>query len=722
MRHHSLNFRITFKNSSSSTSASISQSGNFGLLSAWNHCNNEGIPIQSKLYSRVRKVMEEEAEGLKMEGSAFLQSIASGSHGARVINADRICRLTVTIEAIRSIQKKNLRSSFRDVFLKVTCEGKSRNFSKIKGAADEEGVLVINQSFSFDVKDVKKSALLVQVYRTGFLGNELLGQCKHILVSDLLKDDEEGLIPLKSEWYDLYSKDGGTILPGKILMQMNAGMARPEQKIHLFVGTWNVGNAQPGNNLPNWFTATSSYDLVAIGAQECDYSPRAPHTDCAKDWIATLKSALGSQYKVVHGLSRGQMRLVVFVNNDSQKAISEVLNGSEATGVGHVVSNKGGICVSLKFWDTSLCFVNCHFAAHEGQHEARNANYREIVGNIRVSNPNTDILNQFHHVFWLGDLNYRLNDGLTEEKKLTPNAATWDAVNEKIRENNFGELLEMDELHREQKAKKALVAFKEGKITFPPTFKMKRDAEDAYERKRLPAWCDRVLWSSLPGCEVEQLSYSSVPSITTSDHKPVAATFALTACALPCNPKEDVEEDDMRCWHVRFTALRAKNLRASDFSGSSDPYVEFFGPSLFQEVKTKVKFRNLNPVWNPSKDVPTIVLDTFAVRRLEKEYILVRIVDFDYTSRDDTLGYGVIPLGHAVASFKDEGACNFQVDLSYHGCPAGSLEGTMQVTWEKNVTKRKFRLTKSCMERTQSMRHQLKRSMLSKHVISEKIA
>ncbi|MCO5547924.1 hypothetical protein L7F22_001379 [Adiantum nelumboides] len=617
--------------------------------------------------------------------------------------------------------------------------------------------------------------------------------------------------------------------------------------------------------------------------QECDYSPRAPHTDCAKDWIATLRSSLGSRYKLVHGLSRGQMRLVVFVHVDSQKAISEVLNGSEATGVGHVVSNKGGICVSLKFWDTSLCFVNCHFAAHEGQCEARNANYKEIVGNIRVSNPNTDILNQFNHVFWLGDLNYRLNNGSAEEKQRTPNTATWDAVIKKVRQKEFGKLFEMDELRREQEAKRALYAFKEGEITFAPTFKMKKDAEDAYEQKRLPAWCDRVLWSSLPGCDVEQLLYSSIPSITTSDHKPVAASFALTAFALPCNSKEDNVDEDDRCWHVRFTALRAKNLRASDYSGSSDPisgeamqsgpsvsfkggygggegrlasaiateygsleklvaktadiqvaqdlsnfgfmwtycsrfmkllssqqldlcfanedevrelmrgyhnfnpeegltflanyyssiavvmlgskmidttsacdlfasgflfgmlnvkdyckirscfriaivadeitkrrYVEFFGPSLFQEVQTKAKFRNLNPIWNPSKDVPVIVLDTFAMERIEKEYILIRVVDFDYTSRDDTLGYGVIPLANALHAFKNGDACNFQVDISYHGCPAGILEGTMQMTWEKNVTKRKLRFTKSLLVRTQSMRHHLKRSMLSKHVISER--
>jgi hypothetical protein len=31
-----------------------------------------------------------------------------------------------------------------------------------------------------------------------------------------------------------------------------------------------------------------------------------------------------------------------------QKAISDVLDGTEATGVGHLIPNKGGICIAFK--------------------------------------------------------------------------------------------------------------------------------------------------------------------------------------------------------------------------------------------------------------------------------------------------------------------------------------------------------------------------------------
>ena len=43
----------------------------------------------------------------------------------------------------------------------------------------------------------------------------------------------------------------------------------------------------------------------------------------------------------------------------------------------------------------------------------------EIVGNIRVNDQKLDILNQFHHVFWLGDLNYRLDFEFSDENSKT---------------------------------------------------------------------------------------------------------------------------------------------------------------------------------------------------------------------------------------------------------------------------------------------------------------
>ena len=56
-----------------------------------------------------------------------------------------------------------------------------------------------------------------------------------------------------------------------------------------------------------------------------------------------------------------------------------------------------------------------------------------------------------------------------------------------------------------------------------------------FQRKRLPAWTDRILFRSnmppewQPRCE----RYTSVPQAVTSDHKPVVGVFAVPSLATP---------------------------------------------------------------------------------------------------------------------------------------------------------------------------------------------
>ena len=66
--------------------------------------------------------------------------------------------------------------------------------------------------------------------------------------------------------------------------------------------------------------------------------------------------------------------------------------------------------------------------------------------------------------------------------------------------------------------------------------------EEAAERERTPAWTDRVLWKSKPAAQqhygnasegpVRQLSYTSVNSMTLSDHRAVHALFCMKVCPM----------------------------------------------------------------------------------------------------------------------------------------------------------------------------------------------
>ncbi|CAI7782892.1 unnamed protein product, partial [Closterium sp. NIES-53] len=471
------------------------------------------------------------------------------------------------------------------------------------------------------------------------------------------------------------------------------------------------------------------------------------------------------------------------------KAITDVTATSEATGIGHVIANKGAVSVSLKFWDTSFCFVNSHLAAHEGHCMTRNDNYREVMRNMHPGLSSIDLLSQFHHVFWMGDLNYRLafpetslpglggagdgdddssgdedsssgnglgngngdgdggaavassgsggksgragmvqraitmsgsggssrsagsrklnesdrklmSMGSSKDKKEAVKAvrmALHRSILEKIDQGNFADLLQHDELQREIREGRSFYKFCEAPIAFAPTFKVLRDELQQYNPKRLPAWCDRVLWRSLPGCNLTCTRYTSAPTILTGDHKPVLAEFDITTYALPVtmDPSEDAvqllqlskghsDKDDMR-WHLHILELRGHNLLPADANGLSDPYIRFVGPNLFKSFQTKKCYKTLNPVWG-ADDVPAIVLEHQSLHYYEKDYLLAAVFDYDKTNKDDPIGYAAVPLADLVKATWEQSSqpVSFRVEVTYKGLPAGELEGSFRLFWAVN--------------------------------------
>lgn len=78
--------------------------------------------------------------------------------------------------------------------------------------------------------------------------------------------------------------------------------------------------------------------------------------------------------------------------------------------------------------------------------------------------------------------------------------------------------------------------FAEPDILFPPTYRVFRGEDEVvYYRKARPAYTDRVLVHSMPGCKenVSFMMYNSIDEFVSSDHKPVSALFTLRFKALP---------------------------------------------------------------------------------------------------------------------------------------------------------------------------------------------
>ena len=494
-------------------------------------------------------------------------------------------------------------------------------------------------------------------------------------------------------------------------------VAAPSTPLRVLACTWNVGNAPPAEDLRSWLATSGSSppDLVVVGAQECTYKEREGHLNCEADWEASLAATLGGDYSLVRGSSLGQMRLTVFARFDTRAGLHGLATGVEATGLGHVGSNKGGVCTVVHSWDTSYCFVNSHLAAHQNQVERRNSDYCEIVGspNLELAEPGMDIMSQFQHVVWVGDLNYRLDLGslFGEEaaKAKTPPQELFEHILKSVESTDFGSLMECDQLKAEIQAGHAYVGFQEGLPTFAPTFKVKREAGYVYDRKRSPAYCDRVLWRTMEGVTSAQESLWCASDVASSDHKPVASVLLLgrrpsrpawaprpelaqprlsASARLPSHVSAKML---LSTWRLKFLSLSGHGLVGADFSGLSDPYCIFGGPALAHMVNTPYVEQTLDPVWTPDH-LPVLRLIAPGAEELAGEAILVQVWDFDLVSQNDPIGNAAIQLGPLVrAALENGGEAEFEVQLNFQGTGAGSLKGRvfLQAHTEK-VTVKEF--------------------------------
>ena len=219
----------------------------------------------------------------------------------------------------------------------------------------------------------------------------------------------------------------------------------------------------------------------------------------------------------------------------SKRCISGVQAASAATGgPGGILGNKGGLVVKLNFGGTSLAFVSCHLAAHAPKLEKRNENCQEILEETtsQIGCKHLDVVSQFDHVFWMGDLNYRTDlnaaAALASPGTAPPypeETAHHAAVLKLIEASDWEGLLAADQLGMCQQRGEAFVGFAEGRARFRPTFKVLRSPEVEYKDQRIPSYRDRVLWKSMPPlrAHLQQTSLTTLPGVSTSDHKPVRA-------------------------------------------------------------------------------------------------------------------------------------------------------------------------------------------------------
>ncbi|KAL3619404.1 hypothetical protein CASFOL_036974 [Castilleja foliolosa] len=185
------------------------------------------------------------------------------------------------------------------------------------------------------------------------------------------------------------------------------------------------------------------------------------------------------------------------------------------------MGNKGSVSVSMSLFQSRLCFVCSHLTSGEKYGERRNSDVLEIIKRTHFSSvfdidqPQT--IPCHDQIFWFGDLNYRINMLDAEVRKL-------------VDKKQWVELLNSDQLCKELRNGHVFDGWREGMINFAPTYKYELNS-DRYvgqnpregEKKRSPAWCDRILWF---GKGIKQLLYKRTET-RLSDHRPVSSTFMV---------------------------------------------------------------------------------------------------------------------------------------------------------------------------------------------------
>ncbi|KIW07424.1 uncharacterized protein PV09_02265 [Verruconis gallopava] len=235
-------------------------------------------------------------------------------------------------------------------------------------------------------------------------------------------------------------------------------------------------------------------------------------------------------YTLLHSADLVGLFTCVFVKSSLRSSISDVSGAEVKLGMKGRYGNKGALLVRFLIDDSSVCFINCHLAAGQKQTHHRNNDIAAIM-EAAVLRPLPDPQAQFdvfvsggdgsmildHEICILnGDLNYRID------------AMSRDIVIREIQAGNLQRLLEKDQLLLSRKRNPGfrLRAFQEKELTFPPTYKydVGTDNYDTSEKRRSPAWCDRLLYRGIG--RIKQTEYRR-HEVRVSDHRPVSGQFRI---------------------------------------------------------------------------------------------------------------------------------------------------------------------------------------------------
>ncbi|XP_077044705.1 inositol polyphosphate 5-phosphatase K isoform X1 [Agelaius phoeniceus] len=411
------------------------------------------------------------------------------------------------------------------------------------------------------------------------------------------------------------------------------------QEFRLHLVTWNVGTASPPPDVTSLLQLNSlgpTTDMYVIGLQEVNSKITNFLSDLAFDdpwsiFFMTVLSPLG--YIKLSSVRMQGLLLLIFVRHAHLPFIRDIHTHYTRTGLFGYWGNKGGVSVRMSLFGHTICFMNCHLPAHMENTEQRLDDFEKI---LEMQFEGEDIPSPLDHelLFWFGDLNFRIADyGIH-------------FVRESINNKRFSLLWEKDQLNMAKKKEEFLKEFKEGPLQFKPTYKFDLDSE-VYdtreqkslfwfnEKKRKPAWTDRILWKVKNLSEVaskegefpeeeNQISvtlnnYVSHMSYGISDHKPVTGTFKLEMKPLVSDPLVVLSPEGE--WSAEHDVL-IRYSAAPELPSSAWDWIGLFQVT-FRHVKDYVTYAWVeDDEISSSRDSKEVYMSASEIPKMGGEYLL----------------------------------------------------------------------------------------------------
>ncbi|KAK1039938.1 hypothetical protein LTR33_015886, partial [Friedmanniomyces endolithicus] len=279
-------------------------------------------------------------------------------------------------------------------------------------------------------------------------------------------------------------------------------------------------------------------------------------TRCIEENMPTNQS-----YVLLHTASMVGLFTCIFVKTSERSRIKHVHTAEVKRGMGGLHGNKGALVLRVVLDDSSLCFVNCHLAAGQTQTIHRNNDVAAILetealppfplsngsvaqhSDVFASGGDGSMILDHEICILNGDLNYRID------------TMGRDTVIKHVQQGNLSRLLERDQLLLSRKKNPGfrLRAFQENPIAFAPTYKynLHSDEYDNSEKRRAPAWCDRILYRGLGKVKMEDYRRWD---LRVSDHRPVSGRLRCRVKSVDAGLREQVAE----LVREEFEAVRAR--------------------------------------------------------------------------------------------------------------------------------------------------------------------